>query len=86
MANDQTMPKTRLTVSLETSIVQRMDALVARRLFPSRSSAIETALLAKLDRMSGSRLATECAKLDPVRERALADEGASDDIQAWTTY
>ena len=86
MTNRHTMSKTKVAVSLETSIVQRVDALVERQLFASRSGAIEAALLEKLDRMSRSRLATECAKLDPEAERALADEGLSEDIQTWPAY
>ena len=86
MTFGHTMSKTKVAVSLETSVVQQVDALVQRQLFPSRSGAIEVALLEKLDRMSRSRLARECAKLDPRDERALADEGLSEDVRTWPAY
>ena len=40
----------------------------------------------KLHRLKGTRLARECAKLDPAFEGALADEGLGDDLEAWPDY
>jgi hypothetical protein len=36
--------------------------------------------------MERSRLAQECAKLDPVFEKAMADEGLSEELAAWPNY
>jgi hypothetical protein len=36
--------------------------------------------------MSRSRLARECAKLDPSAEQALADEGLARDFEEWPEY
>jgi hypothetical protein len=36
--------------------------------------------------MERSRLAQECAKLDPQFERAMADEGLSEELDAWPKY
>jgi hypothetical protein len=36
-------------------------------------------LIKKLARLERSRLAQECAKLDPAFEKALAEEGLSED-------
>jgi len=80
------MPKTKVAVTLESELLERVDELVARRRFPSRSQAIETALAEKLERLAHSRLARECAKLDPVREKQLAEEGFAEDIQTWPEY
>ena len=33
-----------------------------------------------------ARLARECAKLDPIEERALAEEGISEDLRRWPDY
>ena len=45
------------------------------------------------DRLTGrsrpiekSRLAQECAKLDPTFEKALAEEGLSEDLAEWPEY
>lgn len=35
----------------------------------------------KLQRMERSRLAKECAKLDPAFEKAMAEEGMSEEIR-----
>jgi Arc/MetJ-type ribon-helix-helix transcriptional regulator len=63
-----------------------VDSLVARRVFPNRSRAIQVALREKIDRMEGSRLATECAKLDRKFEQALAEEGLGADGLEWPEY
>ena len=49
--------------------------LVKKQVFPNRSQAIEEAVTEKLARLEKSRLAQECAKLDPKFEKALAEEG-----------
>jgi hypothetical protein len=40
----------------------------------------------KLERLEHRRLAAECAKLDPVSEQALAEEGLGGDLAAWPAY
>lgn len=45
-----------------------------RREYPNRSQAIEAAVAEALARRSRTRLAAECAKLDPDEERALGEE------------
>jgi Arc/MetJ-type ribon-helix-helix transcriptional regulator len=67
--------KTKIAVTLHSKLLQQLDALVAERRFPNRSQAIETAVAEKLERAQRARLARECAKLDPIEERALAEEG-----------
>jgi hypothetical protein len=52
-----------------------------KRAFPSRSRAIQVAV-----EESRSRLARECAKLDPKAEQALADEGFAEDFADWPEY
>ena len=39
-----------------------------------------------LDRVSRTRLARECAKLDPRAEREFADEGLARDLEEWPEY
>jgi hypothetical protein len=52
----------------------------------STQSAIQEAVEEKLARMERSRLAKECAKLDPAFEKALAEEGMSEDAAEWPEY
>ena len=56
------------------------------KIFPNRSQAIETALTDKLDRLDRVRLAQECSKLDPAREKELAEEGFSEELSRWPQY
>ena len=69
------MSRTKVAITLEEQTLAQVDALVSQRVFPNRSRAIQTAVQEKLDRMGRSRLAQECAKLDPELEKALAEEG-----------
>jgi Arc/MetJ-type ribon-helix-helix transcriptional regulator len=63
-----------------------LDELVAKRRFPSRSQAIEAAIAEKLERLAGTRLAREAAKLDPDEERAFAEEGMATELASWPEY
>jgi metal-responsive CopG/Arc/MetJ family transcriptional regulator len=80
------MPKMKVAVTLDAALLARIDDLVARRQFPNRSQAIEAALAEKLDRLNHSRLARECARLDPQEEKALAEQGLAADFAAWPEY
>jgi Arc/MetJ-type ribon-helix-helix transcriptional regulator len=52
--------------------------LVAEKLFPSRSRAIQEAIEEKLFHRDHSRLAREVAKLDRQFEQKLAEEGMTE--------
>ncbi len=80
------MSKSKIAITIEEATLERLDELVAQSMFPSRSQAIEEALEEKLSRLKRTRLATECAKLDPEFERALAEEGMSEDLRQWPEY
>ncbi len=80
------MPRAKVAISLDASTLERLDKLVAKAAFPTRSHAIQEAVEEKLTRLEHSRLARECAKLDPAVEKALAEEGLSEDVSAWPEY
>jgi len=80
------MARTKVAVSLDEDTLRRLDYLVDREVFPNRSRAIQSAIEEKLDRIERSRLARECAKLDPAFEKALAEEGLSEDLAQWPVY
>ena len=80
------MARTKVAVSLDEHTLQRLDKLVAAAVFLNRSQAIQVAVEEKLARLEQSRLARECAKLDPVFEKALAEEGLSEDVAAWPAH
>ena len=76
----------KVAISLDESTLNRLDKLVQKHVFPNRSQAIEEAVAEKLARLERSRLAQECAKLDPAFEKALAEEGLSEDLAGWPEY
>jgi metal-responsive CopG/Arc/MetJ family transcriptional regulator len=80
------MGKSKVAISLDESTLDRLDQLVKKQVFPNRSQAIEEAVAEKLARIEKSRLAEECAKLDPAFEKALAEEGLSEDLAEWPKY
>ena len=80
------MGRSKVAISLDESTLNRLDKLVQKQVFPSRSRAIEQAVAEKLARLERSRLAQECAKLDPAFEKALAEEGLSEDLAEWPEY
>jgi Arc/MetJ-type ribon-helix-helix transcriptional regulator len=80
------MAKSKVAVSLDVSTLEKLDRLVEAAVFPSRSQAIQVAVEEKLERLERSRLARECAKLDPAFEKALAEEGLSEELAEWPEY
>ena len=80
------MSQTKVAITIEEGVLARIDALVKGHVFSNRSKAIQEAVQEKLERLERNRLAEECAKLDPAFERALADEGLSEELAAWPKY
>ena len=80
------MGSVKVAITLDRETLSRVDGLVSRSVFPNRSRAIQAAVAEKLARMERSRLAAECAKLDPKLEKALAEEGLGQELEAWPEY
>jgi metal-responsive CopG/Arc/MetJ family transcriptional regulator len=80
------MSRSKIAITIDGSTLERLDELVEQSMFPSRSQAIQEAVEEKLARLKRSRLARECAKLDPAFEKALAEEGLSEDLSEWPEY
>jgi Arc/MetJ-type ribon-helix-helix transcriptional regulator len=86
MTYHHTMPKAKIALTLDERTLARLDRLVRGGVYPNRSQAVEATLREKLDRLDRTRLARECAKLDPAAERALAEEGLAGDLAEWPAY
>jgi metal-responsive CopG/Arc/MetJ family transcriptional regulator len=80
------MTVAKLAISLDSKMLKKLDGLVRRRIFPSRSKAIQDALEEKLIKIDKSRLARECDKLDPIEERELSEEGIGSEAKEWEKY
>ena len=80
------MRTSKVAISIETAILEQLDRLVRNKVFPSRSRAIQEAIEEKLSRLKRTRLAEECAKLDPAAEQAMAEEGLAEELNQWPEY
>lgn len=69
------MSAVKITVSIDSGLLKRIDYLVRARVFTNRSQAIQAAVRETVSRLDSNRLARECAKLDKTLEQMLADEG-----------
>jgi metal-responsive CopG/Arc/MetJ family transcriptional regulator len=78
--------RSKIAITIDEETLDALDRLVSERRFPNRSQAIQEAVNEKLTRLSHSRLAQECAKLDPAAEQALADEGMGEELAEWPEY
>jgi metal-responsive CopG/Arc/MetJ family transcriptional regulator len=80
------MAASKIAITLDNNMLKRLDILVKSNFFPNRSKAIQEAVAEKLTRLEKSRLAQECAKLDPDFEQSLAEEGSSSELAQWPEY
>ena len=80
------MSTAKIAITIEEETLGKLDRLVSSKVFPNRSKAIQEAIQEKLSRVNKSRLARECAKLDPAVEKAIAEEGFSQDMEQWPEY
>lgn len=80
------MSKAKIAITLDRDSIKRLDHLIHESIFSNRSQAIQAAVDEKIERLGRNRLAQECAKLDPVFEKALAEEGLAEDAGEWPKY
>jgi metal-responsive CopG/Arc/MetJ family transcriptional regulator len=80
------MGSVKVTITIDSETLDKVDALVAEKVFPNRSRVVQAAAAEKLARLEHTRLAIECAKLDSAFEQALAEEGLGEELDAWPAY
>jgi Arc/MetJ-type ribon-helix-helix transcriptional regulator len=80
------MAASKIAITIDDNLLKQLDDMVKSKGFPNRSKAIQEAVAEKLKRIEGTRLARECAKLDPDYERNIAEEGFSMEIGEWPEY
>jgi metal-responsive CopG/Arc/MetJ family transcriptional regulator len=72
------MSAAKIAVTIDRSLLSRLDQMIVQHRFPNRSRTLQEALRETLDRLDRGRLARECAKLNPSIEQAVADEGLNE--------
>lgn len=80
------MRTAKIAITIDEELLSRLDRLVSEKRFSNRSRAVQEAVRDKIERLERSRLARECAKLDPRSEQQLAEEGFSEDAEQWPAY
>ena len=80
------MSVAKIGITIDESLVKRIDLLVRQKTFPNRSKAIQEAVQEKLIRFNRGRLIRESKKLDPKFEQKLAEEGMSLEEKGWPEY
>ena len=80
------MPVSKIAITIDNNLLKQVDSLVKSNVFPNRSKAIQEAIADKLKRLKKTRLAQECAKLDPDFEQNMAEDGFSMEIDEWPRY
>jgi len=80
------MAASKIAITIDDRMLKKLDILVKSKFFPNRSKAIQEAVAEKLGRLEKSRLAQECAKLDPDFEQTIAEEGFSTEMEEWPEY
>lgn len=76
----------KIAISMDHELVQKLDALVLKKEFKTRSQAIQVAVRDTIARIEHERLARVCAQLDLDFEQQLADEGLDKDVDAWPEF
>lgn len=77
---------TKIAISIDKKVLDRIDRLVAKKMFINRSRAIQTAIEEKISKLDKTRLSIESAKLNRVEEQLLSEEGSQMDFAEWAEY
>lgn len=80
------MTAAKIAISIDPSLLKRVDTLVRQKLFRSRSEVFQLAIGEQIGRIDDDSFARECAKLDPAEEQAFADFGLSSEVAEWPAY
>ncbi len=80
------MPAEKIAITMDRELLKEIDRGVRSGLFKNRSRAIEEAVKEKLERHGKRRLLLEVKKLNPEEERALAEEGMTEEEASWPEY
>lgn len=80
------MSSAKIAITLEETLLQKVDSLVNSNVFKNRSQAIQSAISDKISKLEKSRLAKECAKLNTKEEQSISEEGFSVEESEWPVY
>jgi metal-responsive CopG/Arc/MetJ family transcriptional regulator len=77
----------KISISIDESILKRLDFIVKSNCFPNRSGLVREAIIEKLAMIEKqNHFLKECSKLDPCSEQAMAEEGFAAELNEWPEY
>lgn len=80
------MATAKVAVTIDSGLLKEVDGWVQRGLYRNRSRALQAGLeRLKVEQQRHSSLIAELSKLDPVAERALAEEALAGEVP-WPEY
>jgi Arc/MetJ-type ribon-helix-helix transcriptional regulator len=79
------MATAKVAISLDQSVLKKLDSLVKQGVFENRSSAIQEALSDRLKLVTRQQFEQECLKLSQDEEKDLANETLSAET-SWPEY
>lgn len=80
------MSVAKIAITIEETLLTKIDRLIRQKMYPNRSKAIQAAVSEKISALDRNRLARECDKLDPDYEQRIADEGLAAEADRWPEY
>ena len=80
------MGKSTITITMDDALLETVDKLVEKSVYPDRSLAIQEAVKDKFKRSDKSLLERELAKMDAKFEQRMADEFLPRDLSEWPEY
>jgi metal-responsive CopG/Arc/MetJ family transcriptional regulator len=80
------MSVAKIAISIDEQLLERLDAFIAQKKFKTRSQAFQVAVTKTMEQLDHRRLIDACAKLNPVVEQQMADEGLLKDSEAWPEF
>jgi len=73
-------------IEIDSTLLERVDSLVSRKLFCNRAEVFQSAITALVERLDEESFMGECEKLDAGREQKFADIGLKSDFGGWPEY
>lgn len=80
------MSVAKIAISIDAHLLDRLDTFITEKKFKTRSQAIQLAVITTIERLESQRLIEECAKLNPIVEQRMADEGLVKDSKEWSEF
>lgn len=80
------MSTTKVAITLDKEVVKELDRWVREGKYPNRSKAVQEAIRERMEHWRKTHLVKEASRLNPIEEKALAEEGFRVGNEVWPEY